>query len=319
MDIMGQLRSNSHHVQGVTVNNKHSYACHWEATELGLISIEHHEGYNYKTHATVKDAKVDLVVWGPGTRSAVYGPATATTFLASNVGTPNERGEVDNVTTHCLGCHSDQNNDLRPFDDCKTPGTVCLGPARHRFRYAAKRYLSQIHVHSERVEEEHHQGVLPTATPQNNFGGGWDATPFAAGMTEPPPHEGGGRKRAMLRRCRSHGSKVTGITSSYMTFNGTMNGGNLKETQAGKGGYSMTYKASSNTSGINPYNAGAGQCFDCHETQNAGTTPWGYQSTFGATAAIKGYMDTPAGSRDERRSNDPFKSVVDTDTTWADI
>ena len=58
----------------------------------------------------------------------------------------------------------------------------------------------------------------------------------------------------------------------------------------------MSYKASSNSSGINPYNYGAGQCFDCHETQNASTTssgkPWGYLSTFGATDPIMGYKDT---------------------------
>jgi hypothetical protein len=56
----------------------------------------------------------------------------------------------------------------------------------------------------------------------------------------------------------------------------------------------MNYKASSNPNGnsINPYNAGAGQCFDCHLTQSSGTTPWGYNSTFQATKPIMGYGDT---------------------------
>jgi hypothetical protein len=79
-----------------------------------------------------------------------------------------------------------------------------------------------------------------------------------------------------------------------VTFNGTQNGGNLKETQAGKGGYNMSYKASANTTpgSRNPYNAGAGQCFDCHLTKTQGTTPWGYKSTFGAMTSIKGYYDS---------------------------
>jgi hypothetical protein len=79
-----------------------------------------------------------------------------------------------------------------------------------------------------------------------------------------------------------------------MTFNNTYNGANLKETQAGKGGYMMTYKASANpdSESVNPYNDGAGQCFDCHQTQTAGTMPWGYESTFGATESIMGYRDT---------------------------
>ncbi|HEY3358938.1 MAG TPA: CxxxxCH/CxxCH domain-containing protein, partial [Polyangia bacterium] len=51
------------------------------------------------------------------------------------------------------------------------------------------------------------------------------------------------------------------------------------------------YRASGQTGGVNPYAAGAGQCFDCHETAAAGTLPWGYQSTFGASAPILGYRD----------------------------
>lgn len=57
----------------------------------------------------------------------------------------------------------------------------------------------------------------------------------------------------------------------------------------------MTYKpqVGGSTADKDAYNAGAGLCFDCHMTTTAGTTPWGYQSTFGATQAIMGYWDTP--------------------------
>ena len=56
----------------------------------------------------------------------------------------------------------------------------------------------------------------------------------------------------------------------------------------------MSYKPSVNTNGKsrNPFNAGAGICFDCHETAKAGITPWGYSSTFGASEPIMGYKDT---------------------------
>lgn len=57
----------------------------------------------------------------------------------------------------------------------------------------------------------------------------------------------------------------------------------------------MTYKpqAGGSTANKNAYNAGTGLCFDCHVNAASGTTPWGYQSTFGATQTIKGYRDTP--------------------------
>ncbi len=57
----------------------------------------------------------------------------------------------------------------------------------------------------------------------------------------------------------------------------------------------LTYVASANPNpnSVNPYNTGAGLCFDCHETADATSTPWGYNATFGATAPIIGYMDNP--------------------------
>ena len=160
---------------------------------------------------------------------------------------------------------------------------------------------------------------------QNNYGGGWDTTPGGTGNDGAlnPTRGGSNMNSVQCFDCHSsHGSKLVGITSSYITDYGAEGvgqyGANLKETSAGKGGYSMSYKASSNpacsnptymtqssctanggtwNSGVvNPYGAGAGQCFDCHETTTANTgsrpTPWGYQSTFGATAPIRGYKDT---------------------------
>jgi hypothetical protein len=56
----------------------------------------------------------------------------------------------------------------------------------------------------------------------------------------------------------------------------------------------MTYSPSYNLDvrSENPYNAGAGLCFDCHETAKTGATPWGYASTFGALMPVMGYKDS---------------------------
>lgn len=91
MNIIGQFGANSHHVQikdaddNVLITNKHCYACHWEANDVGLINLDivndgtgdrvAHEGYDYKNHTTVADAKVDLVIWEPGQRPFAFEPS----------------------------------------------------------------------------------------------------------------------------------------------------------------------------------------------------------------------------------------------------
>ncbi|MRR52297.1 MAG: CxxxxCH/CxxCH domain-containing protein, partial [Rhodocyclaceae bacterium] len=295
MDIMGQLRSNSHHVQRANgeVKNTDCYQCHWEATPEGLIDVTYHEGYNYKNYSSVKNAKVDLVVWKPNVRPTFYNTTTAIKFLASNIGTGSERAEAAKVTNHCIGCHSDQNNDTDVFGDCKTPrqyawdrssvasrykqtGTTTWGKYAGTANAAKKNQTKAFSAHGNATANQ----------------GGWSTQSGYDGVI---PNTRSGTQAVQCYDCHSsHGSKVNGTTTSYVTFNGTKNGGNLKETQAGKGGYAMTYKASSNpdASSVNPYNAGAGQCFDCHLTKNSGTTPWGYYSTFGAVSSVRGYRDT---------------------------
>jgi len=326
MDIMGQLKANSHHVQRAdgTIRNTDCYQCHWESTDNGLINIDRHQGYNYKTHASEKNAVVDLVIWNGeetpgnpyddndparGSRPVVYdldgtnpngpGMPTATQFLASNIDTTqagvtlaDQRGEVDKVTLHCLGCHSDQNNNSEPFDDCKVPRQYAWDGSSIAARYSDTgtttwgKYTGTANAAQKNITKAFsaHGNAI-------SGGGGWDP---ANGVDSAIPNTRAGAYNVQCFDCHSsHGSKVTGTTSSYVTFNGTKNGANLKETQAGKGGYAMSYKASANPdpSSVNPYNAGAGQCFDCHETANSGTTPWGYNETFGATAPVIGYKD----------------------------
>ena len=303
MDAVGQMKSNSHHVQGVELNNRHCYGCHWEATPEGLIDIQYHTGYNYKTYTSVKNDVSDLVIWGPGVRPTVYrdissasGRATAVTFLATRIGTVNERSESAKLNVHCLSCHSDQNNDTDPFNDCKTPRQYAWDSQSVAARYSDAGTTKWGKYNSTTYTNANKKDTLTKAFSAHGNaaanGGGFSA---ANGYDAAISNTRGGSNAVTCFDCHSsHGSKAVGTTSSYITFNGTKNGGNLKETQAGKGGYAMTYKASANTdtTTANPYNTGAGQCFDCHLNQNAGVTPWGYESTFGAVAPIMGYRDT---------------------------
>lgn len=312
MNIMRQMSGNSHHVQGIPVKNKHCYACHWEATKDGIINKAYHEGYNYKLYTSVKGAKVDLVVWkANGVRPTYYNTTTSIQYLASRIGTLDERAEVGKITNHCLGCHSDQNNNTDPFGDCKTPRQYAWDRSSVKARYDqtgttewgkyatnGKSVLTK--AFSAHGKPELNQGGWSTQTGVDS------AIPITRGYST-----AAGKARAV--QCydchNSHGSTTTGITSSYVTFNNTRNGANLKETSAGMGGYANTYKAYANpaTVAINPYNAGAGQCFDCHLSRNVGTalepillgevsvtyrTPWGYNSTFAAISSIRGFKDS---------------------------
>jgi predicted CxxxxCH...CXXCH cytochrome family protein len=306
MDIMRQFRANSHHVQGVVVSNEHCYQCHWEATKLGLIDNKYHLGFNYNNYSTVTGSQVDLVIWGAGIRPTFYSSTSAVTFLAKNIGKmPQERTEAGNVSKHCLGCHSDQNNDTIPFQDCKVPRQYAWDGQSIAARY------SQLGTTAwGKYGTNGKSGVTKAFSAHGNAmanQGGYDPN---NGIDGAITNTRNGSYNVQCYDCHSsHGSNVGGnivggaITTSYVTFNGTRNGGNLKETQQGTGGYSNAYTASKNTTPgvVNPYNTGAGQCFDCHMTPTAnqaaagsvGTpgTPWGYSSTFGASKPIKGYRD----------------------------
>jgi len=301
IDIVGQLKSDSHHIQGVEVTNKHCYACHWESSELGLINTDYHSGYNFTTHESIKNDPVNLVIWGPGERPTTYEEGvTGISYDKSKIGTADERTELTKISSVCMGCHSDQNNDTQPFNivdpdngDCKTPrqyswdktsiaarytqtGTTTWGKYTGTANAAKKDITKSFSAHGNAVANQ----------------GGWSAS---SGYDAITPDTRNGTQNVQCYDCHnSHGSKASGITSSYKTFNGTYNGANLKETQAGKGGYMMTYKPAKNSDpeSVNPYNEGAGLCFDCHETATSGTKPWGYNSTFGATMAISGDKDT---------------------------
>lgn len=294
-DIMRQFRGQSHHVQGVAVSNEHCYQCHWEATKDGLIDNDYHAGYNYKTHETIIGSKNDMVVWGAQGRPSKYDlDNTAVIFNTASIGTTAERENVTRVTQHCLGCHSKQHDDTDVFGDCKTPRQYAWDRTS-----IAERYLDEGTVNWGK-----YSGVAKAAKKiqQKAFSahgkatlnqGGWSVTDGEDGTL---PNTRAGTQNVQCYDCHnSHGSYTAGITSSYLTFNNTYGGANLKETQAGKGGYTVTYQAKAITDGagtVNPMNPGAAQCFDCHETRDAGAKPWGYFSTFGADKPIQSYRDS---------------------------
>jgi predicted CxxxxCH...CXXCH cytochrome family protein len=298
MDVMGQLRSNSHHIQRPDgeIKNTDCYPCHWEANANGLINIEYHEGYNYFNYSTAKNKKVDLVIYGAGVRPTIYkNNSSAVQFTASNMtqGLVAERVEVSTISSHCLSCHSDQNNDTDPFGDCKTPRQYAWDRSSVAARYSQTgtttwgKYPGTANAAKKNITK-----ALSAHGNAAGNSGGWSRQ---TGIDGDIPNTRNGIYAVQCFDCHnSHGSKAIGTTSSYVTFNGTKNGANLKETQAGKGGYAMSYKASANTAAnaINPYNTGAGQCFDCHLTRTSGMTPWGYFSTFGAISSVMGYKDT---------------------------
>lgn len=316
-DVVGQFNSNSHHVQnqGVALTGRQCYACHWEATPFGTIDTTHHEGFDFRTYSGVKDAQVDLVVWQPGARPTFYSSTSAVQFFANRITTANERTEVAKVTNHCLSCHSDQNNDSTPFGDCKTPRQYAWDGQSIAARYSQMGTTAWGKVNSGAYPNANKKDTVVKAFSAHGNAaanqGGWNA---ADGYDAAPPNTRGGGKNVQCYDCHnSHGSKVNGTTSSYVTFNNTRNGANLKETQNGKGGYGATYMAQGNVSGKNLYAAGAGQCFDCHENQNASSTrPWGYQSTYGASQSIMGYDDSPrfGGGTKGRYTRFPFRKTT---------
>ena len=205
-------------------------------------------------------------------------------FTAIKYTANNSRGEIQKLNYHCLGCHSDQNNGTQPFGDGKTPKQYAWDGSSVAARYAQNgttpwgKYDASTKSAQTKAFSAHGNAV------QNQ--GGWDTS-------ETWPDTRGASSNVACYDCHnSHGSGVSGTTTSYASA--TVNAGILKDTTAGKGGYSQTYKPLSGGSADtkNAFTAGAGLCFDCHQNATTGTKPWGYSDTFGATQKIIGYWDT---------------------------
>ena len=279
--ISPQFDGNSHHVQGVAVSGSHCYQCHWEASSDGSINTLYHGG------ASSPGSPIDLVIYQAGSRPTAYTLGTTVSRYTAST----SRTQIANVTPHCLGCHSDQNNAAKPFGDGKTPKQYAWDGTSVAARYSQAgtttwgKYVS-----------------TPNAAPKNltkaysahgnlvNNQRGWS---LVTGVDGTITNTGGNANVQCFDCHNSHGSGAAGITTRYTSS--TTNGGILKDTAAGRGGYAMTYRPLSGgtASERNLRSAGASLCLDCHLTPSAGTTPWGYLSTFGATTAVIGYWDSP--------------------------
>jgi hypothetical protein len=206
---------------------------------------------------------------------------------------------VQRITTHCLGCHSDQNNLTTPFGDGKTPKQYAWDGTSVAARYSQTgtttwgKYTS-----AARFPNVAKKNIKKAYSAHGNTAANkryWDTTNGVDGDLRNVNTSG-----TINVECfdchNSHGSTVAGITSRYSSATGRQKGAILKDTVAGKGGYSVAYKpyTGGSTASKSKRQPGASICLDCHMTQNAGSTmPWGYTSTYGASQAILGYWDSP--------------------------
>ncbi|GFE58968.1 CxxxxCH/CxxCH domain-containing protein [Geobacter sp. AOG1] len=271
-----QFSGNSHHSQGGTVTAAQCYQCHWEANSDGSINLTYH-------HANTPGGPVELVIYGTGTRPTAYAVGTTAIPYTAN-GT---RTEMAKINTHCLGCHSDKNNATQPFGDGKTPNVYAWDKTSIATKYGDAGTTTWGKYAGGNTSPKN--TVTKAFSAHGNAAanqGGWD-------INETWPNTTGTVAVVCFDCHNSHGSSVSGTTTSYASA--TANGGILKDTVAGKGGYATTYKptAGGTAAEHNLYNPGAGLCFDCHMNASSGITPWGYSATFNATQAIMGFQDTP--------------------------
>ncbi len=288
-ETLRQLKSNSHHIQGVEPDGRHCYACHWEAAADGSINDRFHMAEN---------PKVNLVLWEDGSRPTEYHPeTTAVSFSPAAIGTGQERREIAVITRHCLTCHNDTSSRSITFaDDPNSPTKYAWDRESIDSRYSRKETTNWGKYSTAATNKK--QRITKAFSAHGNAAanqGGWRD---AVGYDGDTPLTRGGSNASNVEcyDCHnSHGSAIAGVTSSYPSLQNSNNGGILKQTTAGSGGYRVNYQPSVNSYGksINPFNSGAGLCFDCHESANSITTPWGYNSTFGLLQPVMGYKDTP--------------------------
>jgi predicted CxxxxCH...CXXCH cytochrome family protein len=291
--ITPQFSANSHHIQG-TVSNDKCYQCHWEANSDGTINRTNYvlgTGQLQSFISAHGSGIVNLVIYGNGARPTTYTLGTTALQYTAN----GSRTEIASINAHCLGCHNENNKTITPFGDSKTPAQYSWDGFSIDTKYSSPTTTPWGKYSS--------AGVTPKTTQTKAYSAHGNAVNNQGGwnLSETWPNTRGGAAGGLANiACfdchNSHGSNAgdsTHPTTSYTSS--TTDGGILKNTTASKGGYAMNYTPApgGSTSEHNAYNPGSGLCFDCHMTQNSGTTPWGYGDTFGATQPIMSYWDSP--------------------------
>jgi len=204
-------------------------------------------------------------------------------------GVSGERAEIQKINMVCLGCHSSQNNSIQPFGDGKTPRAYAWDG-----RSIDERYSQTGSTPWGKYSDTSSTDITPKNTQTKAYSAHGNAAVNERGwnLSETWPDTSGSVNVVCFDCHNSHGSTVSGTTASYPSA--TASGAILKDTIAGKGGFSVTYKpqAGGSEANNNAREAGASLCFDCHMNADANATPWGYSETFGAQQEILGYRDT---------------------------
>jgi predicted CxxxxCH...CXXCH cytochrome family protein len=281
--IAGQFSASSHHIQGEVTDAKCSQ-CHWEANQNGTINPLYHGG------SVSPGAPVDLVIFGTTARPESYtltGNATAVQY------TPNgTRGEIEKISTHCIGCHSDRNNSSQPFGDAKSPNHYAWDGTSVAARYSQSATTTWGKYSTAKGANKR---AAKAYSAHGNAGAnqrGWNIVTGVDGAIS----NTSGSVNVQCYDCHnSHGSAIAGITSRYSSATGKQRGGILKDTTIAGSGYSVAYRPYSAGSMANKdkRSPGATLCLDCHMNQSADTTPWGYNATYGASQQVIGYWDSP--------------------------
>jgi predicted CxxxxCH...CXXCH cytochrome family protein len=280
--VVSQFSASSHHVQGTAISNAHCYNCHWEATISGQTTTY---------HPSAAGNPVQLVVWTSTSRPASYILGSTAVLYTSNTGS---RGDLQNINTHCLGCHSNTNAMTAPFSgDTNTTARYAWDGSSVASRYSSPTTTVWGKYSGANVVAKNQVKAYSAHGNAANNARGWNTT-------ETYPNTSGTVNVLCFDCHNSHGSTAgapSDRTTSYVSAaSGTNRGGNLKSTTSGSGGYSATYTptASAGTGTWQPYDPGAALCFDCHLVSAASTTvPWGYNSTFGATQGVLSYEERP--------------------------
>jgi len=275
-----QFNANSHHVQGVAIDETHCYQCHWEANSDGSINATYHGG------PAAPGSAVNLVIYGSTARPTTYTVGSTAMEYSVSLQT---RAELTKINSHCLGCHDADSGTAQPFGDGKTPKQYAWDARSIAERYSQTgtttwgKYVGETNAAQKNIVKAYSAHGNAAANAQ-----GWSAT---TGVDGTIPNRTGGINVLCIDCHNSHGSNASGTTTYYMSQ--LTNGGILKDVTAGVGGSTATYKPSDfpGTTTMTAHSAGSALCFNCHMTPTANAaTPWGYQ-TFGATDMIISYLE----------------------------
>ncbi|MBC8017602.1 MAG: CxxxxCH/CxxCH domain-containing protein, partial [Verrucomicrobia bacterium] len=287
--VVPQFAGQSHHIQGIAMSNSYCYPCHMEAADVaGTVNVTYHDRSANKP--------VELVIWGAGARGAAF-----TRYSAGSITPARKRLEYAKIDNHCLGCHNAANAASTPFGDGKTPKAYAWDgtSVAERYSIATTTLWGKVTGNGTAVKNNaasntkaysaHGRADLNTR--------GWAVGNATTGETY-AANTSGAVKVLCFDCHNSHGTSATGIMSSYSSATGRYQGGILKSTVNGIGGYTADYTPLTGGDAAAPnknaYNPGAAICFDCHNTASASATvPWGYTGTFGSSKAIYGYHDKP--------------------------